>query len=460
MMETALIAYIVNALWQAPLLASGAWLFVRTAHPAPQAQHRLWLAVLALAVLLPMHSSPMIQTNQAQTMGQPGRNTEAIPEELQSPIPAALSTNEQTWFRRSLPFLPRMHDIHLTADTTHWLVGLYLSTVVFGLLRIAHGWRTARHLVKDSSPAFLGLDRASLAYYTQRFRVELPQVRESRELSSPVVVGAATPVLLVPAGFARITQEELRAVVCHELAHIKRHDYAVNLACQIAALPLIWHPVMHHIQQRIRLTREMVCDALAAQELESDLNYARCLLALANSMLGGHTIPHHAHLPGLFSKNTLEERVMRLTETTILSARARFVRVASGAAIMLASCAAAAFFHLTPTMAARATLFPIQATEAAPVVAPAQADAPKAPSSPAARSASHSEQKKKNAERQAEKARATVNSPEFKKQIEAAQQEALKATEHNSPLLSSRNKWKKRSGRRQKRSIALLSSNR
>ncbi len=55
MMERALIEYVINALWQVPLLAGGAWLLLRMVRPSPLIQHHLWLTVLGLAVLLPMH---------------------------------------------------------------------------------------------------------------------------------------------------------------------------------------------------------------------------------------------------------------------------------------------------------------------------------------------------------------------------------------------------------------------
>jgi Zn-dependent protease with chaperone function len=42
-----------------------------------------------------------------------------------------------------------------------------------------------------------------------------------------------------------ITEDEIRAALCHELAHIKRRDYLVNAVCQLAALPVAWHPVLH-----------------------------------------------------------------------------------------------------------------------------------------------------------------------------------------------------------------------
>ena len=93
---------------------------------------------------------------------------------------------------------------------------------------------------------------AELADYSRRFGVKPPQLRESLEVSSPMIVGAVSPMLLLPEGFAQFTADEVEAALCHELAHIKRHDYLMNVVCQVAALPLAWHPIMYEVQQRIR----------------------------------------------------------------------------------------------------------------------------------------------------------------------------------------------------------------
>lgn len=67
-MERALAEYVVNTLWQLPVLAAGAWLFVRLARPSPRVQHGIWLAVLALAVLLPGRGLRKAEPVQATAM--------------------------------------------------------------------------------------------------------------------------------------------------------------------------------------------------------------------------------------------------------------------------------------------------------------------------------------------------------------------------------------------------------
>jgi beta-lactamase regulating signal transducer with metallopeptidase domain len=429
-MERALAEYVVNALWQLPVLAAGAWLFVRLARPSPRVQHGIWLAVLALAVLLPGRGLRKAEPVQATAMV----------------TQASMAMGEEP-----SSLFPRTHDLNLSSSVSRWLVRIYLATVVLALFRIARAWHAAHRLVGHSRETFQ--HRAELADLSSRFQVKLPQLRESEEVSSPMVVGVTAPIVLLPEGFARFTEDEVRAALCHELAHLKRQDYLMNLVCQVAASPLAWHPVVHAVQQRIRMTREMVCDAIAAQEMESDIGYAKCLLALAHSMLGERDITGRAEFLGLFNRNTLEERIMRLMETTKMSTRARVARVATGAAVMIATGSLAAIFHVTPTMAEQTNGAPppeiaLASGQARPEVATPATPTP--PSQPApARHATHpskAEQKKmdkaevvlddpefqqrmEDAQRQMEKATAVFENPEFKQRMEDAQRQMEKATE-------------------------------
>ncbi len=358
-------------------------------------------------------------------------------------------------------FSVRTGNLRLTTRTAHWLLRLYVATIVIGLFRITRAWLGARALVQNSQETCLGdRDRAVLEDYSHRLGIEPPQLRESTEVSSPMIVGARTPVLLLPEGFARHTENEIRAALCHELAHIQRQDYLLNVACQVAALPLAWHPVVDWVQQRIHMTREMVCDAMAAQEMKSHLGYAKCLLALAHSMLGGRGMAPQTQFLGLFGHHTLEERVMRLLDTTTMSVRAKAARVVSGAAMMIATGVIAGMFHVTPTMA-QANV-PPQATQNPTAEAQAPVPEPKA-GSPSA--ATHSDttpaapkkhayvhrnggdgegresalteqplidkdvqQQMDDLARQMAEAKAKVNGPEFEQRMEDAQRQIAEAT--------------------------------
>jgi hypothetical protein len=223
--------------------------------------------------------------------------------------------------------------------------------------------------------------------------VTLPEVRVSGAVLSPVLVGLVRPVLLVPEGFWEHGREEVRAALLHELAHAKRRDCLTQLLCEVGSLPLVWHPAMGWIGQRIRQTREVVCDGIAAEAMGSEMVYARSLLALARGVLDGAQMAEAQGMglfsSGLFHSGVLEERVMRLTEKKMaMRVRAKVATAVRTAVVMVTAAAVAGTFHVRPTLAEARGLqqtgvsTPPEA-QAAPVPAPAPAAAPR-PAPPAA----------------------------------------------------------------------------
>jgi beta-lactamase regulating signal transducer with metallopeptidase domain len=366
-MEQAMLEYLANALWQLPVLAAGAWVLLWLMKPGPQTQYRVWLAVLGLGVVLPacgirsgeIAPVPGAAFDELAAVRIIQRSSAVVVVDTTAPVAAASVPIEagdtaegdrakQMW---RLPF--RVQQVHLSAKATHWAMGVYGGSMLLGLLRVIRAWRTARRLVESSREvALCSAAEAVLKDFGGSFGVRLPEVRECALVTSPMVVGALSPVVLLPEGFAGHAENEVRAALLHELAHVKRRDYLTNGICQLAGLPVGWHPVTCGVQQRIRRTREMVCDEMAAREMNSELGYARCLLTMARGMLGGG-LAERTEFVGLFSNNVLEERVMRLTETkTALSVRTKLVRLTSGATAMAAATLVAASFHVIPTMAA------------------------------------------------------------------------------------------------------------
>lgn len=351
-MERALIEYLLNSLWQVPLLAGGAWLLLRLVKPKPWIQHWIWLAVLAMAVVLPAHGANGLKSGVARESSSsivvpayPTMSVGAIRVPLESSAQRVLRCLEET--------VVGIRAIRLSAIITNWLAGLYLVIVAFGLLRFVQSWLAAQRLAATSRETTLPPEGAdALKNYSRKIGAKLPQLRESSEVQGPLIVGAATPILILPANFIHHTEDEIRAALFHELAHVRRQDYLVNLLCRIAALPVAWHPATYAIQKRISGTREMACDAMAAEEMRSEGVYARCLVALARGIFGGDGVSSRTQALGLFDGNILEERVMRLMESKrVMSVRAKLVRLASGVAAMAAATIMATMFHVTPTIA-------------------------------------------------------------------------------------------------------------
>ncbi|PYQ99262.1 MAG: regulator, partial [Acidobacteria bacterium] len=92
------------------------------------------------------------------------------------------------------------------------------------------------------------------------YRLGLPaaaHVVESALVDVPTVVGWLRPAILLPiAALASLTSAQVEAILAHELAHIRRHDYAVNVLQTIAETLLFYHPGVWWLSRRIRTERE------------------------------------------------------------------------------------------------------------------------------------------------------------------------------------------------------------
>lgn len=101
-------------------------------------------------------------------------------------------------------------------------------------------------------------------------------------LSSPVTVGCWRPIVLLPASLlSGMPVAMLEALLAHELAHVRRWDYLANVLQSLVEALLFFHPVVWWLSSRLRVERELVADALAAQALDDPRQLATALHALS-----------------------------------------------------------------------------------------------------------------------------------------------------------------------------------
>jgi beta-lactamase regulating signal transducer with metallopeptidase domain len=100
-------------------------------------------------------------------------------------------------------------------------------------------------------------------------------------VDSPSVIGWLRPVILAPVGvLSGLAPQQVEALLAHELAHVRRHDYLVNVLQGIAESLLFYHPAVWWISNQIRTEREHCCDDLAVEASGDVLVYARALATL------------------------------------------------------------------------------------------------------------------------------------------------------------------------------------
>jgi D-alanyl-D-alanine endopeptidase (penicillin-binding protein 7) len=150
--------------------------------------------------------------------------------------------------------------------------------------------------------------QARLSLLAQRFGLARKvSLRVVDGLASPITAGWWRPIVLVPASLLTgMAPDLLEALLAHELAHVRRHDYLVTLVQSGIESLLFYHPAVWWLSRRIRAERELVADALAAQCLGEPRRLARALSELERVQFGAN------HLALAAADGDLAARVRRL----------------------------------------------------------------------------------------------------------------------------------------------------
>ncbi|MBK7223675.1 MAG: M56 family metallopeptidase [Saprospiraceae bacterium] len=107
------------------------------------------------------------------------------------------------------------------------------------------------------------------------------QLLESALVMSPMVIGHLKPVIFFPMGaINRLSAQEVEAILAHELAHIMRNDYIINLLVSCIESLYYFHPAMWWLTAQIRAEREHCCDDLAIKATGQPIQYAQSLVAV------------------------------------------------------------------------------------------------------------------------------------------------------------------------------------
>jgi beta-lactamase regulating signal transducer with metallopeptidase domain/Tol biopolymer transport system component/5-hydroxyisourate hydrolase-like protein (transthyretin family) len=203
------------------------------------------------------------------------------------------------------------HNVHALLKAWFWPglwlagVGLLGGRVVWTSLRFRQALRAASQPVTDL--ALTGL----LAECRRRLRVRRAVAAfETDRVQSPALCGWRRPRLLLPAGLARrLTHAELRHVLLHELAHLRRGDILVNWLATVAQVLHWFNPAVWYALRRLRADRELAADHLALAALGEDhaQGYGRTILKLVASFTRPVAVP--AAVGILEDKRAMRERI-------------------------------------------------------------------------------------------------------------------------------------------------------
>lgn len=163
--------------------------------------------------------------------------------------------------------------------------GLWLFGVAVCLVRIGGEVRRARALRRDDLNHPGDETQSALADLQDQMHLRHDvDVFRSARAGVPMVLGWRHPLILLPGGsIAQLTAPQLRAILAHELAHVRRRDYLVNLFQLAADALLFHHPAAQWLSRRVRIEREYCCDDVAAAISRDPIQYARALEAIEES---------------------------------------------------------------------------------------------------------------------------------------------------------------------------------
>ncbi len=212
------------------------------------------------------------------------------------------------------------------------LVALWAAGVLLLCLRSFGGLALVRRLGRAGLSAAPAALEATLARLAKPLRVKgTVRLYESALVGVPTVVGWFRPVILLPASaLTGLTAQQLELILAHELGHVRRHDYLVNLVQSAAETLLFYHPAVWWVSNRMRIEREHCCDDLAVDTCGSAVHYARALVDLEGLCSDAPALAMAANGGSLF------DRIARLVDRAPEPSRAARGLAAALAVVSLA----------------------------------------------------------------------------------------------------------------------------
>ena len=273
---------LLHSLWQGATVALAVMMFLRMLRNAPAvARYRLSCAGLALAVLLPLLTFANLNFEAERSYRMVGPSITAVT--LKPAVTEAFAETSSVSATPVSSFAPpASFSAPEQADWLPYLVIAWLLGVVLLSVRLLGGFILSRRFKRTYTRAVTADLSHKLHLLSKRLEVKRPvTLLESLTAPVPLVVGWLKPVVLLPtSALSGLTPEQLEMVLAHELAHVRRNDYLINLLQTVAETLLFYHPAIWWLSKHIRDEREHCCDDLAVALCGDRLSYARTLARL------------------------------------------------------------------------------------------------------------------------------------------------------------------------------------
>jgi uncharacterized protein (TIGR03435 family) len=290
---------LVHFVWQGVLLAC-VYLVARTRFARPESARIRY--TLSCATLAAMMAAPVVTLITNRTP-RPAPVLTLIPGVFTPRLAAGPQSG-------SIPFdsLPATAPATQAIDAMTWLVVIWLICSLALSIRLIGGCLVAARIRSLGVSAPPPEWRNALDSLLARTRVSFPvRLLVSGFVQTPAVAGWFKPAILVPAAaITGLAPEYIQALLAHELAHVRRHDYLVSVLQRVVETLLFYHPAVWWLSREIDAEREACCDDAAVELTGDTLTYVSALATLESRRL--------EHLALLLGANggSLQRRISRL----------------------------------------------------------------------------------------------------------------------------------------------------
>jgi beta-lactamase regulating signal transducer with metallopeptidase domain len=283
---------LAGSLWQMALLWLFYWLITR--HPQRmQATHRHRLAVLLLLVGTLWFFCSLF------------RPTE--------PSAAGTGLLSISWPSGSSGRISVVHQAKQDLEAAlPWIALAYLAAVCLLGIRFLTNFRRLYELRTEGLGKLDIRFRLFASEISHRLGIKQPvAVWLSSLVESPMTLGFLRPVILLPiAMINHLSIDQVESILLHELGHIRRNDYGVNLLLSVAGILFFFNPFAQLLLRSVKREREHCCDDLVIQFKYDPASYASALLSLEKTRWQHHGL---AMAAAGRSRKLLLERIKRLT---------------------------------------------------------------------------------------------------------------------------------------------------
>ena len=267
----------------------------------PRHSLRLWQAVMAIALLLPLAQQRGVDATGLQVM-------------VRAFSAAAIA--------------PAQGTAASSIDAVAVVVMLLTAGVAVRLAWLGLGLIRLRSIAARAVPA------ASLETISNELMQSLgvrAAIKVSDDLDGPATVGWRQPLVLVPRSVLGMSDAVQLAILCHELLHVQRRDWLCTIGEEMWRSLLWFHPAARLMASKLSLAREMVVDEMTILITRDRRAYAEALLAFSNPQ------PHVIGVTPFIGRRTISQRIALIAEESPMS-RSRLAL--SKAVVALAACLA------------------------------------------------------------------------------------------------------------------------